>query len=50
MLLTSEDELAGLPESVKEAAAMAAKSKGKEGYLFTHQAPSYVPFMKYSHL
>lgn len=48
MLLTSEDELAGLPESVKEAAAMAAKSKGKEGYLFTHQAPSYVPFMKYS--
>ena len=48
MLLTSEEELAGLPEGVKEAAKITANNKGKEGYLFTHQAPSYVPFMKYS--
>ena len=48
MLLTSEEELAGLPQDVINAAQLAAQSKGKEGYLFTHQAPSYIPFMKYS--
>ena len=48
MLLTSEEELAGLPEGVKEAAKITANYKGKEGYLFTHQAPRYVPSMKYS--
>ncbi|MEG1616208.1 MAG: M3 family metallopeptidase [Bacteroidales bacterium] len=48
MLLTSEDELAGLPQSVRDAAALTAKNKGKEGYLFTLSATSYMPFMKYS--
>ena len=46
--LTDEHELAGLPEGVKEMAAMAARQKGKEGWLFTLHAPSYVPFMKYA--
>lgn len=46
--LTSEAELEGLPESIIEAAAHTAKEKGKEGWIITLQAPSYVPFMKYS--
>ncbi|MCH5328833.1 MAG: M3 family metallopeptidase [Coprobacter sp.] len=48
MILTSPEELAGLPESLLDAAAQAAKNKGKEGYLFDLSYPSYVPFMKYS--
>lgn len=45
----TKDDLAGLPESAVEAAALAAKSKGKEGqYLITLQYPSYSAFMKYS--
>ncbi|MCM1021574.1 MAG: M3 family metallopeptidase [Muribaculum sp.] len=44
-----KDDLAGLPESSVEAAADAAKTKGKEGeYLFTLQQPVYTAFMKYS--
>lgn len=46
--LTAEEELEGLPESAIEAAAHAAAEKGKTGWIFTLQAPSYVPFMKYS--
>ncbi|OJU51671.1 MAG: peptidase M3 [Bacteroidales bacterium 45-6] len=48
MLLTSEEELAGLPQSVRDAAAAKAKSKGKTGWLFDLSAPSYVAFMKNS--
>lgn len=48
LLLTQEEELEGLPESAREAAAQTAREKGKEGWLFCLQAPSYVPFMKYS--
>lgn len=47
--LTHEDDLAGLPEGEKEAAAQRATSKGKEqGWLITLDYPSYVPFMKYA--
>lgn len=48
MLLTDEKDIAGLPESIREAAAHMAKEKGKEGWLFTLDAPSYVPFMRYA--
>ncbi|MFT4073732.1 MAG: M3 family metallopeptidase [Dysgonamonadaceae bacterium] len=48
MLLDSEEQLAGLPDSVREAAAAKAKEKGKCGWLFDLSAPSYIPFMKYS--
>ena len=48
MLLTEEDQLSGLPEGVKEAAAQLAKSKGREGWLITLDYPSYIPFMKYA--
>ena len=46
--ITSKNELAGLPESAMEAAAGLAKSKNKEGWLFTLNMPSYLPFMKYA--
>ena len=46
--LTTENQLAGLPESVIEAAAINAKQKNKEGWLITLDYPSYVPFMMYS--
>ena len=48
-LWLSEDDLAGLPESVLDAAKQAAKDKGREdAWLVTLDAPSYIPFMKYS--
>lgn len=47
--ITKEEDLAGLPEGVKEAALMSAKSKGKENsWLFTLDYPSYIPFMMYA--
>ncbi len=48
MHLTNEDDLAGLPESVKEAAQQLAKEQNKEGYIFTLQYPSYIPFLTYA--
>ena len=45
--ITDENELAGLPESAKEAAAALAKSQDKEGWLFTLDIPSYLPVMMY---
>ncbi|MGB1042168.1 MAG: M3 family metallopeptidase [Tenacibaculum sp.] len=48
MHLTNESDLSGLPESVKEAAKEVAKSKEKEGWVFTLDYPSYIPFMTYA--
>lgn len=48
MHLTSEDDLEGLPQSAIDAAALAAKEAGKEGWMFTLHAPSMTPFMTYS--
>lgn len=49
LVLTDKNELEGLPESTVEAARHAAEEKGKKDcWMFTLQAPSYVPFMKYS--
>lgn len=48
MLLTDKADLAGLPQSVIDAAAAKAKSKSKEGWMFDLSAPSYIAFMKYS--
>lgn len=45
--VTDENKIDGLPESPKQTAAELAKSKGKDGYIFTLQFPSYFPFMKY---
>ena len=41
--ITNENDLAGLPESAKEA----AKSKDREGWVFTLDYPSYIPFLTY---
>jgi len=46
--LTEENQLDGLPEGEKEAAAQLAKSKEKEGWLVTLDYPSYIPFVKYA--
>ena len=48
MHITDENELSGLPESAKEAAKEIAKSKEKEGWIFTLDYPSYIPFMTYA--
>jgi peptidyl-dipeptidase Dcp len=48
MHLTDENDLDGLPDGAKEAAAQLAKSKGKKGWSITLDYPSYIPFMKYA--
>lgn len=49
MVLETEEELAGLPESVRAGAAEAATEAGFEGkWLFTIQRPSLYPFITYS--
>lgn len=45
--ITDEAQLKGLPQTALEAAQLAAKEAGKEGYLFTLHAPSMTPFMTY---
>ena len=46
--ITDEAQLDGLPESVRETAAETARERGEKGWVFTLDAPSYVPFMMYS--
>ena len=46
--ITDSQQLDGLPETAREAAQLAAKENGKEGWLFTLDYPSYTPFMTYS--
>lgn len=46
--LTDEAQLDGLPETAREAAALTAKERGLEGWVFTLDYPSYQPFMTYS--
>ncbi|MBP0903453.1 M3 family metallopeptidase [Mariniflexile gromovii] len=48
MLITDEKELSGLPEGAMEAAKQLAESKDKEGWLFTLDYPSYIPFVTYA--
>jgi peptidyl-dipeptidase Dcp len=46
--LTDSKDLSGLPDGIIEAAAQEAKNRNKDGWIFTLQFPSYVPFMQYS--
>lgn len=46
--ITDEKDLDGLPDTVREAARQTAREQGKEGWVFTLDAPSYSPFMMYS--
>ena len=46
--ITDENDLAGLPEGTREAAHSLAKSQEKEGWVFTLDHPSYIPFVTYA--
>ncbi len=46
--ITDENDLAGLPEGTREAAHSLAKSLEKEGWIFTLDHPSYIPFVTYA--
>jgi len=46
--LTQEDDLKGLPDGVIAAAAVMAKNKDLDGWAFSLDYPSYIPFMTYA--
>ena len=46
--LTDENDLKGLPEDAIEEAKSLAESKGLEGWIFTLDFPSYLPFVTYA--
>lgn len=49
LFVSDEKDLAGLPESVIDAAAEEAKKKGKnEGWIFNLNKPSLIPFLQYA--
>ncbi len=47
-VVEDEAELAGLPDDAKQAAREAAEAAGKNGWLFSLKAPSYLPLMQYA--
>jgi len=47
LVITDEKQLAGLPESARMMARESAKSKNREGWRLTLQAPSYLAAMTY---
>ena len=46
--ITDEAQLAGLPDSAKDLAAQTAAQRGKSGWVFTLDFPSYHPVMTYA--
>ncbi len=46
--ILNEEDLSGIPEGAKEAARQLAETKHKEGWLFTLDYPSYIPFVTYA--
>ena len=46
--ITDEEQLDGLPDTARDAAAQTAREQGKQGWVFTLDMPSYSPFMTYS--
>jgi len=49
LVIENEEDLAGLPESLKESAAIAATENDLDGkWLFTLHNPSVLPFLQYS--
>lgn len=48
LVIDKKEDLAGLPEGVIAAAAAEAKSRNKEEWIFTLDAPSRIPFLQYS--
>lgn len=48
LIIQDKKDLSGLPEGVIEAARMLAEEKKTEGWIFTLDYPSYIPFMTYA--
>ena len=48
LVVTNEEDLAGLPEASIQAAADAAAADSIEGWVFTIQKPSMIPFLNYA--
>lgn len=49
LIIDNEEDLAGLPEALRTAAATEASSRGHEGkWVFTLQNPSIMPFLQYA--
>lgn len=49
LVIDKEEDLAGLPQSVRDAAAETATEKGLEGkWAFTMDKPSWIPFLQYA--
>ena len=49
LVVDNEEDLAGLSEGLKAAAAQVAKDNGEEGkWMFTLQKPSWLPFLQYA--
>ncbi len=46
--ITDEADMEGLPDTAREASALAARNLNMEGWLFNLDAPSYSPFMSYA--
>lgn len=47
LLITDEEDLAGMPNDLTDTAAATAKEQGLDGWLFTLHRPSYIPFITY---
>lgn len=45
--VTDKDKLKGLPESALKLARSEAEQQKKEGYIFSLEMPSYIPFLQY---
>ena len=48
LVIEDQSSLTGIPADDMQAAAEAAKAVGKNGWLFTLKAPSYMPVMQYA--
>jgi oligopeptidase A len=48
LFITDEADLIGLPENARALAHQSAREKGKAGWRFTLEAPSYIAFMTYA--
>jgi oligopeptidase A len=49
LIVDDAARLSGLPERAINAARASAEQKGKSGYRFSLQAPSYIPLLTYAH-
>lgn len=48
LVITDVADLSGLPQGVRDAAAQSAKEAGCEGWVFTLDKPSCIPFLQYA--